>query len=267
MLDTCGGVSHQNYQCIVDTCTPAGCAVTDAQGVALINLPPGDYIVISDDATKTVLPDPLGVSASDLLCGELKKKHLQQIVKANGKVVPGKTTRLTGSELLIIEPEFVVWDEVDQLYPFVFETIGDWGVTATVAPPEGFVADYDELAEVVNNETEAVQFTITEVGSELVATKTSFEVMHKGQPTTVRSQVGIYLTEDYAKSRGFNIAILRGKGLIKERPTVSAKALSPLGLQPIGRSTNFRHNDPTSQSDGTKNTAIHGGIRQEEVGH
>ena len=66
--------------------------ITDENGEATINLTPGDYVIIATDFsfTKTVLPDPLGVSASDLLCGELKRKHLQQIVKANGKKVPGK---------------------------------------------------------------------------------------------------------------------------------------------------------------------------------
>ena len=215
---TCGGISHQHYQCIVDTCTPVACATTDSNGMAVLNLPPGDYIVISDDATKTVLPDPLGVSASDLQCGELKQKHLQQIVKANGNKVPGKTSRLTGSEMLIIEPEFVIWDTTEQLYPFIFETIGEWGVTATVTPPEGFEADHESLSAEVNNEVEAVQFTITELGSDLVATETAFEVTHNGRMRMIHSRVEIRLTAEYAQSRGFDVAQLRARGLIKERP-------------------------------------------------
>jgi hypothetical protein len=219
----CGGIAHQHYQCIVENCgTDDGelifCCTTDADGECTINTPPGDYIVISADATKTVLPDPLGVSASDLVCGEVKQKHLQQIVKANGQKVPGKTTRRTGSELLIIEPEYVLWDDTTQLYPFVFETVGDWGVTTTVAPPDGFVTDYDELSEDVDNEIEAVQFTITEVGSDLVPTETTFQVRHNGRSETIRSRVDIRLTSRYAQSRGFNVAALRAQGLIKERP-------------------------------------------------
>ena len=46
-------------------------------------------------------------------------------------------------ELLIIEPEFIVGVETDRLYPFVFESVGDWSVSTSVAPPDGFVADYD----------------------------------------------------------------------------------------------------------------------------
>jgi hypothetical protein len=220
---TCGGISHQHYQCIVDSCgTDDGqlifCCTTDANGECTINAPPGDYIVISADATRQVLPDPLGVSASDLVCGELKQKHLQQIVKANGNKVSGKTTRLTGSELLIIEPEYVLWDQTEQAYPFVFETIGEWGVVTAVEPPEGFVADYDSLSADVNNELEAVQFTITEVGSDLVPTETTFNVTHNGQSHVVHSRVGIMLTPGYAQSRGFNVAQLRARGLIMECP-------------------------------------------------
>lgn len=213
----CGGISHQHYQCIVDTCEPINCATTDEYGVALLNLPPGDYIIISDDATKTVLPDPLGVSASDLACGEVMVKHLQQIVRADGVKLPGKTQRLTGSELLIIEPEYILWGDIEQLYPFVFESIGDWGVTATVAPPEGFVTDYESLSEDVYYEIEAVQFTITEIGSDLVPTVTTFDVIHNGERRVVPSSVGIQLTSEYAQSRGFDVEELRARGLIKEK--------------------------------------------------
>jgi len=219
---TCGGISHQYYDCIVNTCPSTSCCTTDAAGECTIEAPPGDYIVISADATKTVLPDPLGVSASDLLCGELKQKHLQQIIKVNTvdasvKKIPGKTRRLTGSELLIIEPEFVVWDSTEQLYPFIFETIGDWSVTTSVTQPEGFVSDYEGLSAQIYDGIESVQFTITEVGSDLVPTETTFDVIHKGRRQKIKSKVDIFLTSEYAKSRGFDPKALKTKGLIKER--------------------------------------------------
>ena len=63
-----------------------------------------------------------------------------------------------------------------------------------------------------------VQFTITEVGSDLVPTWTTFEVFHKGRREVIHSRVGIFLTPEYARGRGFNVATLRAAGLIKERP-------------------------------------------------
>ena len=92
-------------------------------------------------------------------------------------------------------------------------------MTASVTPLEGFVSDEDELWAYVNNEIEAVQFTITEVGSDLVPTETTFQVRHKGKSETIRSRVGILLTPEYARGRGFDVAKLRAKGLIKERPS------------------------------------------------
>ncbi len=255
---TCAGISHQHYQCIVDECEPVNCAVANENGEALINLPPGDYIVIAADATKTVLPDPLGVNASDLMCGETQTKYLQQIVRTDGSKIPGKTTRLTGSELLIIEPEYVLWDDTEQLYPFVFETIGEWGVTVTVDPPEGFLADYELLSEDVDNELEAVQFTITELGSDLVPTGTTFQVHHNGRPHTVRSSVGIALTPEYALSRGFNVEDLRQRGLIKERrPVVDVPRRGRGGRQ--GREDRSSTRRPTSQRwcDGFRRGASH----------
>ncbi len=121
----------------------------------------------------------------------------------------------------------MVWDDTEQAYPFIFETVGDWSVTTSVAPPEGFVSDYDSLSADVDNEIQAVQFVITEVGSDLVPTGTTFEVSHNGQSHIVHGHVGIMLTPAYAQSRGFNVADLRAQGLIKERPGKSRKGAKP----------------------------------------
>lgn len=210
------GISWHHYPAIVANCVPVNCATTNSSGVAIINLPPGDYVIIShiDSNNDGVLDHYLGVSVSDLDCGELMKKYLQLLVTAQQKKMPGKCTRLTGSELLIIEPEYILWDDTEQLYPFVFQTIGDWSVTASVTPPEGFVADYEELSTEVHTEVKAVQFTIIEVGSDLVPTQTKFDVLHNGRRIRVESKVDIRLTEDYARSRGFDPQELRTRNLI-----------------------------------------------------
>ncbi|HKQ49652.1 MAG TPA: SBBP repeat-containing protein [Phycisphaerae bacterium] len=215
------GITWQKYPAIVANCAPVASQPTNSEGIASFSLPAGDYVVIShfdSDAPPDGVRDQyIGVSASDLACGQTMKKHLQMLVDAQGVKKPGKTTRLTGSELLIIEPEYVVWDNTVQLYPFVLESIGDWCITASVAPPEGFIADYSALSATVNNQLGAVQFTITEVGSDLVPTRTEFQVMHNGRSRTVSSDVGIMLTPTYARSRGFDVGELRRRGLIVDR--------------------------------------------------
>jgi hypothetical protein len=224
----CGGTSHHHYECIATECEPVGCCTTDGQGRCTINVPPGKYIVIAYDETGEELPDPLATSVSDLDCGESKVRYLKQIVHQTGGKKPCKLKRFWGSELLIVEPEFVVWDDTVQEYPFVFETVGDWTVTATVTPPEGFVADYPALTADVDSELESVQFTIEEVGSDLVPTQTAFDIVHKGKRKEFKSSVDILLTPDYAKSRGFNVDELRGKGLIVE-PMRNPKPLKRSG--------------------------------------
>ena len=84
--------------------------------------------------------------------------------------MPAKSKRFTGSDLLVIEPEYVEWSSDTELYPFVFDSVGDWDVTTSVTPPEGFVSDYDALSATVDSDVKAVQFTITDVGSKWVPT-------------------------------------------------------------------------------------------------
>jgi len=227
--EACGGISHQHYECIalgedtdgdgspdIGPCEPTNCCTTDENGECTINLPPGDYIVISADATKTVLPDPLGVSASDLLCGELEQKHLQQIVRDNGRSSSGATTYVQGQSLLIIRPDFVVWDQDLQPYPFLFEGDDEWDVSVSMAPPAGFRADQDMLDARLVDGDGAVQFTIRDEGGPVGPTTVTIEASKGGRVETVESRIDVYLTEAYARSQGRDVDTLEGEDLIKD---------------------------------------------------
>ena len=94
------------------------------------------------------------------------------------------------------------WDSTVETYPFVFETIGDWEVETTVEPPEGFEAAHKSLdAQVVVNEIEAVQFTITDVGSSWVETGVKYKIRHKKKTTTIESKIGIKMSKKLAKEK------------------------------------------------------------------
>jgi hypothetical protein len=200
-------------------------AVTDENGVALINVPPGDYIVITffDFDGDGEDDHYLGRYAPNVDCGETLRRHLRLLITPRGKRLAARLRRYLGSELLIAEPDMMVWDGEEQEYPFGFESIGDWTVTTTVEPPEGFVSDEESLTADVETEMEGVQFTITEVGSDLIPTKTTFEILHGGGLKTVHSDVGIVLTPEYARRRGFNEATLRSRGLIMDREQVKPR--------------------------------------------
>ena len=131
----------------------------------------------------------------------------QVLVVENVKKVatPAKNRKFPRqSELNVIEPEYVVWDSTSEPYPIIFESIGDWDVTTSVAPPEGFVSDFDSLSAVVNTDYEAVQFTITEVGSLFADTFVCHEIEHNGQTIKHAARVGVKLTAAFAAVNGLN---------------------------------------------------------------
>ena len=72
----------------------------------------------------------------------------------------------SGSYLNIIQPEYMDWTEDQEQYPFVMVAQGGWELTTSVTPPEGFVPDEPAIAAAVADATTAVQFTMTDVGSE-----------------------------------------------------------------------------------------------------
>jgi hypothetical protein len=164
----------------------------------------GDYVVIAYANKLTGyknLGRSVGVDNLNWGTGEISV-NLILMADKNNKKSPGKSRKLTGSELLIIEPEYVEWTSDAELYPFAFESVGDWGVAVSVEPPEGFVADQEVLTEDVTHELEALQFTITDVGSKWKPTKVKYKVEHKGKTQHMESKINVKLSKKLAKKKG-----------------------------------------------------------------
>jgi hypothetical protein len=182
---------------------------TYGQGEAIFALPRGSYLMIGkSEVTDAIWPphsDFVG-SPIKIYPGSKERQYFQIIEKCDKKKVPGKCTIFTGSELFVIEPEYVEWSSDTELYPFVFDSVGDWTVTTSITPPEGFVSDNNSLKTNVDNEVEAVQFTITDVGSKWVPTKVTHKIKHKDhKEQTFTSDVGIKLSHEKAKKKGISI--------------------------------------------------------------
>lgn len=184
------GMTWQNYPAIWSGCAAVGEGVTDAAGRISFIVPPGEYAVFGlyRSGADNVY---VGGGVDPVLANRTVTRYLQVIRKADGKNTPGKYTVRTGSELLIIEPEYVEWTGGQELYPFIFQSLGDWGVTTSILPPEGFVADHPSLSAEVNNALTAVQFVVTDVGSSWVDTEVEHLLRHKKKVEKVKSRIGV----------------------------------------------------------------------------
>ena len=182
-------------------------------GYATFVLPEGAYLLIAKYTGEGDFSSPTHAEYVGRLVyvsvGNDGTERFQVIKKCDNKIVAGKYRKFTGSELLVIEPEYVEWSSETELYPFVFDSVGDWTVTTSVTPPEGFVADNGSLDAEVTNEVEAVQFSITDIGSKWIPTKVTHKIKHKKQKEiTFTSDVGIKLTPELAKEKGMTFTVM-----------------------------------------------------------
>jgi len=207
---------------VLDTSCPADKATfTDTNGLATFELTPGDWAFVAiyppgsepslddsppgspNDGSSTVY----GVTAVD---GVASAETYNSLIKfmfntSSNKTNPASWKKRSGSVLLIVQPDYIEWDGTEALYPIIFDSVGDWTVTTSVAPPEGFVADQEILSADVINEVEAVQFTITDIGSDWVSTGITYEVKHKNKTEKIKSKIGVKLSKELAKKKNMTV--------------------------------------------------------------
>ena len=208
-------VNWQSYDRISKYVKPVRSAVSDSKGLVKFHIERDEYVIIANYGkakdfkhlgAQVTTDDPDWLTPTPIL----KKLKILEVTKTTSpgqakKLLAGKTRRERGSDLLITEPEFVTWESTEELYPFVFESVGDWTVTTSVTPPEGFVADHVVLTAEVDNEMEAVQFTIVDVGSKWEETEVTFDINHKGKKKKIKSKIGIKLSKKLAKQKGLGV--------------------------------------------------------------
>ena len=199
-------VNWKTYDVIWQNVPPLRTKLTDSDGIARFSgVAQDDYLILAQPEVATDfkhLGSPVEATDDNWLTDQPIVKHLMVMEKANKTKVPGKTKKVKGSELLITEPEYIQWESSQETYPFVFESIGDWQVETAVTPPEGFTADYKALEAQVTNEIEAVQFTVTDVGSSWKETGVKFKIKHKGKKKTIQDKIGVKLSKKLTKLKG-----------------------------------------------------------------
>jgi hypothetical protein len=200
------GISPINYKTCMDivglTDFKVANQVKNSPGEYLFsNVEKDDYVVIGYGTTATDYKHLWGsISADDTDWdngGILV--NLILMTDTRGKKKPAKTYKVKGSELLIVEPDYVEWSSTEELYPFAFESDGDWGVEVAIQPPEGFVSDFASLSEVVSSDSKSIQFTVTDVGSEWVPTEVTHKIKHNNRKKEIKSKIGVMLTPKWAE--------------------------------------------------------------------
>jgi hypothetical protein len=218
----CAPVSVGSYQAV---------ATTDALGNATIIVPPTssspntDYLIVGRtdkfDYIKTASStDPLysEYTLGNINASQSKNVSLHQLATFNGKILPAKQTEYFGSYLDVVEPEYVDWTDETEQYPFVMIAQGTWDVTTGVIPPDGFVPDVPVLAATAADTTTAIQFTLTDVGSDWTQTTVNQSIVHLGATTNTtttipmnnrrRSKARNDNVQMMATNRSVNIAVL-----------------------------------------------------------
>jgi hypothetical protein len=233
MAGSCAAGYQQDPIYINSTCTPDYTCVTAADGKCdIANVLAGDYVTL---AAHTSYPNmypshPMGVTAN-----EKTQVNLMYIINPNNDKAPGKSTKKTGSALWIYEPEYVVWDGVEEFYPFIFESDSNWEVNVCVEAPEGYepVDGVNCVQSLVANEMKTVNFKIIEVGSVPGPLKANFTFKNPhGKIIKEKHEIGMRMTKELAKKKGVEVdnygRLKAKKQVMIEQDLLKASALQAM---------------------------------------
>ena len=117
---------------------------------------------------------------------------LRKLRLYNGRVVPAHDIEEYGTILFVVQPDYLDWTDETAQYPIIFEAEGDWTVTTTIDPPEGFVPDTTDVTVHVVDTTDAVQVTMLDVGSDWSKTGITYTIVHKGEVRIRRVEIPMF---------------------------------------------------------------------------
>ncbi|MCG7852961.1 MAG: hypothetical protein MIO92_10610 [Methanosarcinaceae archaeon] len=211
------GITKVNYKAYASICTnsniPFILAAESPGGTGEYlchDLAQDEYVIIGygneDTAYRHIGGSPVSIDANDPAWGNADiVRDLILMTDMRGRKAPGKIKKIKGSNLTIIEPEYIEWDDNQAFYPFAFVTEEDWEVEISVKPPKGFDIDKKSLKDTVSAESKAIQFTITDEGGEWGPSKVKYKAKHKKTTKDVESEIGVKLTKKLAKEKDLTV--------------------------------------------------------------
>ena len=112
--------------------------------------------------------------------------HFSGIQTKDGKKVGTETTIFNGSQLEVLEPEFIDWTgSTEVYYPFVFTSNETWEVNVELYVDEGLeVVTNNPVVTLIENESKIIQFRVKEItegaGAAVAGAAVLFDVGHAG---------------------------------------------------------------------------------------
>jgi hypothetical protein len=155
------GDGWQHYPDIWSGCTPESTVYTGNDGKGIFEIAPGDFLVIAEHAALSGNPVYTGVSVTDLKKDDVVQKYLT-LVMTDGEVMPAVYHMLEGSQLFIIQPEYMEWPagKAKRPCPFVFDASGKWKVEIELYPPKRFEVKPNSIDVRVDSELKTEQAEI-----------------------------------------------------------------------------------------------------------
>jgi hypothetical protein len=144
------------------------------------------------DGTKTVYAGlPAGPGGSE---GNIPNKNLMviRVVTEKGEVSykAGNKTVISGSQLEVISPSYVLWENETEYYPFLFSSQEDWEVNVCLYVPEGYEIIEGECNQIlVPGKTVDAIFTVKEVGSPEPDLNLKLTATHNDKTTVVEQTI------------------------------------------------------------------------------
>ncbi len=190
----------KHWSPIFETCPFIASWTTNANGEVLIKVPPTtkepntDYVVIGKFIDSDPDPDSYysGKQVNNIKAGETRTVNLRKLRRFDGKHCSAHEIEEFGTHLVIVEPDYIDWTDMTEQYPFVLEADGDWDVTTSLTPPDGFVPDVPALSIDIVDSVGALQFTLTDVGSDWTQTSITHLIKHKGKTIKRNSEVKMF---------------------------------------------------------------------------
>ncbi len=218
-LDTCTHPYLDNkgmpadLEGLVTNCPPEKIADTEEGGIAETGVRAGNVLIRSAIDLPVEMPEYQIRKAWQVVKvsqgkSNMKTSRLVSIVVGDKGPSRTKSTKYTGSELWVYEPDYVIWDGTSELYPFVYESEGNWEVDVCLDPPEGYqvAAGVSCQQTIVAGEPTTIMFEVIEVGSVPDKTKVKMKLKDpKGKVHQHEHGVASGLTKKLAKKKGIKI--------------------------------------------------------------